>query len=242
VALVETAAPALRGLEGRHVVVAGGAGALGREVTLALARAGAICHLPLRGKECASFEEVAERVWIRSGLELVAEEELEGFIAKLPALWALVHCAGGFAANDFTSGTLAGDRALFDSNVFSTLTCFRAAARRMRRDGRGGRLVSVAARAGLEPRGARGMAVYAASKAATAALTQALGEELAPADILVNAVAPSLMDTPANRAAMPDADHSRWPKTADVARAIAWLVSPENALVRSAVVPVYGNT
>lgn len=86
------------------------------------------------------------------------------------------------------------------------------------------------------------MAAYTASKAALVGLTQALGEELAPAGILVNAVAPSLMDTPANRKAMPQADHSRWPRVEDVAATILWLASPQNVLVRGAVVPVYGRS
>ena len=85
------------------------------------------------------------------------------------------------------------------------------------------------------------MAAYVASKAAVVALTRALAVELRPAGILVNAIAPSLIDTSANRAAMPDADHDRWPKPEEIARTILWLVSPENVLTSGAVVPVYGD-
>ena len=76
----------------------------------------------------------------------------------------------------------------------------------------GGRIVNIAARPGLEWRSGANMAAYAASKAAVAALTVALAEEVAKDGILVNAVAPSIMDTPANRAAMPKADYALWPK------------------------------
>jgi NAD(P)-dependent dehydrogenase (short-subunit alcohol dehydrogenase family) len=86
------------------------------------------------------------------------------------------------------------------------------------------------------------MVAYATSKAGVAALTLALAEELAPEGIWVNAVAPSIIDTPANRAAMPKADHSRWPSTHDIASAIVQLASPENRCVRGAVVPVYGRS
>ena len=86
------------------------------------------------------------------------------------------------------------------------------------------------------------MAAYAASKAAVAALTTALGEEVVKQDILVNAVAPSTMDTPANRRAMPKADFSAWTKVEEVAATILFLASPENRVTRGAVVPVYGKS
>jgi len=98
----------------------------------------------------------------------------------------------------------------------------------------------VAARPALEWRGGAGMAAYTASKAAVAALTVALAEEVAKDAILVNAVAPSILDTPANRKAMPQADHAAWPKVEDVAQTILFLASPANKVTRGAVVPVYG--
>ena len=84
------------------------------------------------------------------------------------------------------------------------------------------------------------MAAYAASKAAVAALTEALAEEVAAEGIWINAVAPSILDTAANRAAMPDADHASWPKVEEVAATIRYLASPENGSARGSVVGVYG--
>jgi len=81
---------------------------------------------------------------------------------------------------------------------------------------------------------------YTASKAAVAAITQALGAEVAGDGILVNAVVPSIMDTRANRAAMPDADFSKWPKLEEVAATIGFLASPDNKVTRGGLVPVYG--
>ena len=104
----------------------------------------------------------------------------------------------------------------------------------------GGRIVNVTARPGLEWRGGAGMAAYTASKAAVAALTVALAEDVVKQGILVNAVAPSILDTPANRKAMPQADHAAWPKVEEVARTILFLASPDNKVTRGAVVPVYG--
>ena len=86
------------------------------------------------------------------------------------------------------------------------------------------------------------MTAYTAAKAGVAALTIALGEEVARDGILVNAVAPSIMDTPANRTSMPKADYATWPKVEEVAATILFLASPDNAVTRSAVVPVYGKS
>ena len=86
------------------------------------------------------------------------------------------------------------------------------------------------------------MVAYAASKAALASMTVALAEEVACEGIWVNAVAPSILDTPANRSAMPDADHARWASTAAVAQTIAFLASPANGSTRGGVVPVFGRS
>src|SRR5262249_1942745 len=103
-------------------------------------------------------------------------------------------------------------------------------------------IVNVAARPALEWRSGAGMAAYAASKAAVAAMTAALAEEGAKQNILVNAGVPSIMDTPANRKAMPKADHDAWPQGDEVAATILFLASPDNKVTRGALVPVYGRS
>ena len=129
-----------------------------------------------------------------------------------------------------------------ETNLVSAYLCCRAAVAAFRRAGGGGRIVNVAARPALEPRSGASMTAYTAAKAGVAALTVALGEEVARDGILVNAVAPSIMDTPANRKAMPKADYAAWPKVEEVAATILFLASPENAVTRSAIVPVYGKS
>ncbi len=84
------------------------------------------------------------------------------------------------------------------------------------------------------------MSAYAASKAAVAAITVALAEELKGNGILVNAIAPSTLDTPANRAAMPKADFAKWVSLDAAAEAIVYLASPENTAISGALVPIYG--
>jgi NAD(P)-dependent dehydrogenase (short-subunit alcohol dehydrogenase family) len=103
-----------------------------------------------------------------------------------------------------------------------------------------GWIVNVASRAGYGH--SPGAALYAASKAAALALFDSLADEVKPYAINVNSVVPSIMDTPANRAAMPKADFAGWPKTEEVARVILFLCSPAARLIHGAAVPVYGRT
>lgn len=231
-------------LQARHIVVTGASGALGSAVVRAFLDAGAICHLPARGQdEPAGFGAAADRVHAAKGVDPTDEAAVGAFYAGLPGLWASVHCIGGFFAAPIADTSAADVQRLLSANFLSPLLCAREAARRMRREpAQGGRIVNVAARAGVEARSSAGMAAYAASKAAVAALSEALGEELATEGILVNAVSPSLMDTPANRKSMPKADFSRWPRVEEVAATIVWLASPHNTLVRSGIVPVYGRS
>jgi NAD(P)-dependent dehydrogenase (short-subunit alcohol dehydrogenase family) len=126
------------------------------------------------------------------------------------------------------------------TNLLSCLLCCRAAVQAF--GGNGGRIVNVAARPALEWRTGAGMVTYAASKAAVAALTAALAEEVVKDGILVNAVAPSTMDTPTNRSAMPKADFSLWPKVEEVAATVLFLASPDNRVTRGGIVPVYGRS
>jgi NAD(P)-dependent dehydrogenase (short-subunit alcohol dehydrogenase family) len=109
-------------------------------------------------------------------------------------------------------------------------------------DKRGGRIVNVASRPALEWRAGAKSAAYTATKAAVAALTVALAEEVAADGILVNAVAPSIMDTAANRKSLPKADFASWPKVEEVAQTILFLASPENRVTRGSVTPVYGKS
>jgi NAD(P)-dependent dehydrogenase (short-subunit alcohol dehydrogenase family) len=229
----------------RHVVVTGGTGALGAAVAERLLEAGAaMVHIPAhRAPDPAKFALARhQRVHVAAPVDLVSEDAVRSFYQSLPSLWASIHTAGGFAASQIAETSLADFRQMIDINAVTSFLCCREAVRKMRSHpgGGGGRIVNVAAKAALFPTG--GLSAYAASKAAVTNLTLSLSEELAAEGIWVNAVLPSIMDTPANRAAMPKADFAKWPTVAEVAATIVFLASPQNAVTRGALVPVYGQS
>jgi NAD(P)-dependent dehydrogenase (short-subunit alcohol dehydrogenase family) len=208
-------------MQGRHVVVTGGNGALGSAVVALLEARGAIVHVP----------DIAT-------VDLSQEAATVAYYASLPPLWASIQLAGGFAMAPIVDTSLSDFEKQWRLNAVTCFLSCREAVRSIRKTSAGGRIVNVAARPVVLP--APGMTAYVAAKAGVAVMTQALAAELARDRILVNAVLPSIIDTPANRASMPDADPAAWPKPAEIAQTIGFLASVENALTSGALVPVYG--
>jgi len=195
---------------------------------------GVHCHLPVRGRAPADLDDV-EGVVVHAGVDVSSEEDVRSFYASLPELWASIHLVGGFAMAPIDRTSLGEFEAMLRLN---TLTCFLCCREAVGRMPNGGRIVNVGARPVLEP--VAGMSAYTASKAAVLGLTASLAAEVRDRDILVNAVVPSIIDTPNNRRAMPQADHASWPTPLQVAKTIAFLVSADNQLVSGASLPVYG--
>jgi NAD(P)-dependent dehydrogenase (short-subunit alcohol dehydrogenase family) len=228
----------------RHVVVTGGTGALGTAVVGALIGLDAICHVPYRSEDEAQRFPYRDNdnITLAALGDLSDETAVDKFYGALPKLWASIHIAGGFAFAPIEKSDKALLMGQIETNLVSAYLCSRAAVSALRRAGGGGRIVNVAARPALEPRTGANMTAYTAAKAGLAGFTQALSEEVAKEGILVNAIAPSIMDTAANRTAMPKADHAAWPKVEEVAATIVFLASPDNAVTRGAIVPVYGKS
>lgn len=169
-------------------------------------------------------------------IDVTDEAAVTAYYAEQRELWASVHLVGGFAMAKLTETSLDDFEKMHRLNAVSCFLCCREAVRAMR--GKGGRIVNVASRAALAPAG--GSIAYTASKGTVVTMTQAIAAEVLADGILVNAVVPSIIDTPANRASMPRADHDAWPKPRELAEAIAYLVSPSNTLTSGAAVTVYG--
>jgi len=224
--------------QGRHVVVTGGFGGLGIPVVEELLDAGAEVHVPDRRGEVPQALAGRSGVHVVSGIDLSDEGSVAQVYRSLPRLWASLHVVGGFSMAPVLETSIANFERMFAINVVTCFLCSREAVRAIKKSGEGGRIVNVAARPALEPCG--GMIAYSVAKAAVASLTQSLAAEVLADGILVNAIAPSIIDTPANREAMPDADYDKWPKPAQLARTMRYLASPANELTSGTIVPVYG--
>ena len=150
---------------------------------------------------------------------------------------ALVNVAGGFRWEKIESGSIDTWDLLYQMNVRTAVNASQAAlAHLLAREG--GRIVNIgamaAAKAGV------GMGAYAASKAGVAKLTEALAEELKDRGVTVNAILPSIIDTPANRADMPDADFSRWVTSEEIAELVVFLLSDRARAITGAMIPISG--
>ena len=226
--------------EGREVIVTGGTGALGTGVIGRLVTAGATVYVP------AFLSEEVDRfpfrdhpsVKVYEGLDLRAEDDVAKIYGAPNALYASIHLAGGFGMGPIAETRLETWDRLIALNATTCFLCCREAVRAIGE--RHGRIVNVASKPVLVPTAQ--MTAYAASKGAVAALTLSLAEELADSGIWVNAVVPSIIDTPANRAAMPGAAFGAWPKPEQIAETVAFLASPLNCVTRGALVPVYGRS
>jgi NAD(P)-dependent dehydrogenase (short-subunit alcohol dehydrogenase family) len=128
---------------------------------------------------------------------------------------------------------------LFNANVRTTLLCCRAVIPQMLKQ-KGGKIINVSSREGLEAHG--GYAAYSASKSAVLRLTESLAADLKISDINVNCIMPSVIDTPQNRAAMPNADFTRWVSPEAIADVISFLASDASRAINGAALPVYGKS
>lgn len=227
--------------DGKRILITGASGGLGHDVVRSLAAAGAHCVLPSKPGEPVQIDGVDDSsITLAPRVDLTDEAAVESLYSDVGDLWASIHLVGGFAMAPIAETRLADLERMLDINVKSCFLCCREAVKAMRKTGDGGRIVNVSARPVLQPVG--GMTAYVASKAAIAAITQGLAVELTDEGILVNAIVPSLIDTPTNRAAMPDADFSAWPRPAELAETIGFLASPKNRVTSGSLVPVYGRS
>lgn len=222
-------------------IVTGGTGGLGVAVVRALADAGHdVVVTWLAERELERFpDDLRERCRLER-VDVLAQDEMATLVEGCgPAgVWALVHLVGGYLDGAPVAGMdMAEWDRQFALNARSAALGLRAVLPGMMARG-GGRAVTVGTRAALRP--FAGASAYAASKAAVIALVTAASEEVKGAGVCVNAVLPSVIDTPANRAANPDADPARWVRPEEIGAVIAFLCSTAASAVTGAAIPVYG--
>jgi NAD(P)-dependent dehydrogenase (short-subunit alcohol dehydrogenase family) len=221
------------------VLVTGAAGNLGRAVAAAFLERGATTILLDRDRALLARafggEDARRRFAPADLLDAAATEAAVGRIGRVDVL---CNVAGGFRMGEAVHETSAATwDTLLDLNVRTLLHAVRAVVPQMIARG-GGRIVNVGANAAL--RGVAGMGAYVATKSAVIRLTEAMSAELRERGVNVNCVLPSVIDTPENRAAMPDADPSRWVAPAALADAIVFLASKAARAIHGAAVPVTG--
>ena len=225
-------------MNGKVIVVTGASGALGKvvaEVALARgARVAAVDHAP------SQIPATAERIEL-GGVDLTdatqAKKAIDAAAAHFSRLDALLNIAGAFAFEPVAEGDPKTWQRMYALNVLTTLNASQSAIPHLAASG-SGRIVNVGAMAAQKA--AAGMGPYAASKAGVARLTEALADELKDRGITVNAILPSTLDTPKNRADMPTADFARWVTLSEAAEVIAFLVSDKASAVTGALIPVVG--
>jgi NAD(P)-dependent dehydrogenase (short-subunit alcohol dehydrogenase family) len=219
-------------LKGKVVVITGAKGGLGTYVTQAFLDAGANVIGVSRSIKDADFGHP-------SFSALPADlADLETALAGLARVDALVHLLGAFSGGKDVSQTSDAElEQMLNLNLRSSFYAMRAVIPVMRAQG-AGRILAIGSRAAIDPQG--GLGVYAASKAALVSLVRTVAMENKSHGITANVVLPGTMDTPANRAAMPGADYSRWVNPGNVAALLVHLASDDSAHINGAVIPVFG--
>lgn len=228
-------------MQDRHVLLTGGSGGLGTAVTAALLARGARLTVPVvddRQAELlrAALGDAADRI-AQPRADLRSEADVQRVIDGMERVDVVVHLVGGFAMGDTDQQSLEGFRGQLELNLVTAFLVIKHGLRRMKEGGYG-RIVGVGSRVAVEP--APRLAAYAASKAGLVAMIKSVAEETRELDITANCVLPSVIDTPANRAAMGDAEASRWVTPERLAESIAFLASDAAGDLRGATLTVYG--
>ncbi|MGE3302033.1 MAG: SDR family NAD(P)-dependent oxidoreductase [Hyphomonadaceae bacterium] len=224
-------------MQGKVVAITGGFGALGAAVGARLKAQGYAVALIDRAAARPADDGFFRLGDVDISTAAGAQAAVRGVVDQFARLDALINIAGSFRWEKFAEGDLATWDFLYAVNLKTAAAMSHAALPHLLAQG-GGRIVNIAAAAALKA--GEGMGPYAASKAGVIKLTEALAAELKDAFVTVNAIAPSVLDTPANRRDMPDADFSRWVALEDVAALIAFLLSPEARAVTGALIPITG--
>jgi len=219
--------------------VTGAFGNLGSTVSAALSSAGAQVG-------CIDFASVSKapaaiaNCTLIGGVDLgsaqTAAQGLKTAVAKLGELDGIVNVAGGFRWERIADGDLATWDFMFNVNVRTAVNATRAALPFIRTPG--GRVVNIGAAGAIKA--TTGMGAYAASKAGVAKFTEALADELKDSGVTVNAILPSIIDTPANRAEMPTAEFDRWVKPEQIANLVMFLLSDQSSAITGASIPITG--
>lgn len=224
-------------MQGRRIVITGGFGVLGQAVARAARERGASVGLIDRAPTPEAVVGDSQVGEVDLGSSDEAARAIDDLARELGGIDALINVAGGFRWQTLELGSTQAWSELFAVNVLTAANAAKAALPHLLISGRG-RIVNVGANAALK--GSQGMGPYAAAKCGVHRLTESLAEELKGRGVTVNAVLPSILDTPTNRAEMRDADASLWVRPEELAAIILFLCSDDAAPINGALLPVVG--
>lgn len=228
----------MKQLAGKAVLITGAAGGLGRAVVKEFADQGADVWAVLAPGEPDPFQGAVRTLQADLTEPAGAETAVRSVLGAAGSLDALVHLVGGFAGGEPAASTSDETwRRMFALNLDAAFYAIRAALAPML-EARSGRILAIGTRTALEP--AANLCAYNASKAALVSLIRTVALEVKDSGVTANIVLPSVIDTPANRAANPGADHSRWVKPESIASLLAFLASDAASAINGAVIPIYG--
>ncbi|MFY2762833.1 SDR family oxidoreductase [Arenimonas sp. MALMAid1274] len=225
-------------LKGKTIAVTGAFGILGTAVVRELLAQGAAVAAIDRAdapRDPGALGAATRHGGVDLGDAAAAAACFDAIVAAHGGLHGVVNIAGGFRWEKVPGGSLDTWDTMYQLNLRTAVAACQAALSHLPD---GGRIVNIGANGAVKA--GAGMGAYAASKAGVARLTEALAEELKDRGITVNALLPSIIDTPANRADMPDADASRWVQPAQLADAIVFLLSDRASAITGALIPVVG--
>ena len=230
-------------MQGRQVLITGGAGGLGMGVTTAALAQGAHVTIPyIEGAEIERLKaalpsaDVARIRFVNA--DLTNEQSVARLFDSLARVDALIHLVGGFSMGKTHTYSYIDWKRDLDLNLTTTFLACKHSLQKMLTQNYG-RIVTIGSRGALEPVGQ--LAAYCASKAGVVALTRAIADETKGLNITANVVLPSVIDTPGNRAAMGAENADSWVKPASLAKVICFLASEAAKDIRGAAVPVYGD-
>jgi 3-oxoacyl-[acyl-carrier protein] reductase len=224
-------------MNGKVIIITGALGALGKVVAQqALARGARVAGIDFAASAAPATADRIELGGVDLSDAAQAKQAVDAAAAHFGTLDALVNIAGGFTFETVADGDAAVWQRMYALNLLTALNASKAALAHLAASSQG-RIVNVGAMGALQA--GAGMGAYAASKAGVHRLTEALAAEW-KGRITVNAVLPSTIDTPANRASMPKADFTKWVKPQELAEVILFLVSDAASAVTGALIPVSG--
>lgn len=230
-------------MQGKRVLLTGGTGGLGLGVTPTVLAQGGAVTVPYHNlKEVERLKghlapaDMARIHFVNA--DLTKEQDVQQVVEQMGRVDVLIHLVGGFSMGPTDEYPLEQWQRDFDLNLTTTFLVCKHSLKTMRASGYG-RIVTIGSRGAVSPGGQ--LAAYCASKAGVVALTQAIADETKGTNITANAVLPSVIDTPGNRAVMGAENADQWVKAESLAQVICFLASEAARDIRGAAVPVYGS-